>query len=412
MATPAQRPNTWTLDAWYDQAVAGTQGTYVGEGRIWAVGYGQGGRLGQNEGGPSIRRSSPVQIPGTEWKTVATTASAILAIKNDGSLWAWGKEDDHNPLGMNNNTRYSSPTQVGTDTTWSYISAGAGGSGTVAATKTDGTLWTWGNNEYGILGHNNDISRSSPTQLPGTDWDTSVGGSAMGEYGMMALKTDGKLWAWGRGSEVPTNTYPVSHNISSPVLLTAVGQSGTSAWSTLSSNPYTGWACIRADGTLWTSGGNQYGNLGQGNNTQYSSPKQVGTDTTWAQVGSGDNWMGGIKTDGTLWVWGANPWGTLGLNQGGFTSAPQCYSSPKQVGTDATWDRVSFAYGSVLATKTDGSLWTWGSNYQGARGQNTAYPGGTSGYSSPTQIGTSTDWNMNHSRSLMTGSFSVLPKFA
>mgnify|MGYP003137319400 CR=1 FL=1 len=404
MATPAQRTNTWMLDEWYDQAVAGTQGTYAGEGELWVVGYGQGGRLGQNEAGPSTRISSPAQIPGTTWITTATTASAILSIKTDGSLWAWGKDDDHNPLGLNSTTRYSSPTQVGTDTTWSYITAGAGNAGIVGATKTDGTLWSWGRGEYGILGHNDVVSRSSPTQVPGTDWDTSIGGIAVGEYGFMGLKTDGALYCWGRGPSVPRNG-PTGH-VSSPVLIA----SGTSSWAKISSNPYMGWACIRADGTLWTAGGNQYGALGQGNNTHYSSPKQVGTDTTWDQVGSGDNWRGGIKTDGTLWVWGSNPWGTLGLNQGGFTSTPQCYSSPKQVGTDTTWNRISFAYASVLATKTDGSLWTWGANYQGARGLNTAYPGGTAGYSSPTQLpGT---WNIDNSRSLMTGSFSALTKFS
>ena len=401
MATPAQRTNTWILDQWYDQAVAGTQGEYTGEGQLYAVGYGQGGRLGQNVAGPTTRISSPAQIPGTSWITTAQTGACVLSIKSDGTLWAWGKQDDHYPMGLNNDTRYSSPTQVGSDSNWSFISTGVHSQGVVGATKTDGTLWTWGNNEYGTLGDNTDTSRSSPTQIPGTDWNTSIGGIAAGNYGFMALKTDGALYCWGRGPGVPRNSYPISRNMSSPVLIAA----GPSAWSVLPNTHYNDWACIRADGTLWSAGGNTYGQLGLNNTTSYSSPKQVGTDTTWAQVGGGDNHMGGIKTNGTLWMWGNTVWGSLGLNQGPGSNI----SSPTQVGTNTTWHRVSFSYGACMATKTDGSLWTWGNNYQGSRAQNNAAP--TGNLSSPTQIGTDTDWNIDNSRSLIGQSISFLTKF-
>ena len=64
-----------------------------------------------------------------------------------------------------------------------------------AATKTDGTLWTFGMNEYGQLGHNNRTTRSSPTQIPGTTWDIC---SSSGIHGSKVTKTDGTLWAWGR----------------------------------------------------------------------------------------------------------------------------------------------------------------------------------------------------------------------
>ena len=93
----------------------------------------------------------------------------------------------------------------------------------------------------------------------------------------------------------------------------------------------------KTDGTLWTWGNNGYGNLGQNNTTNYSSPVQV-PGTTWGtlqgQVSNGSNGKA-VKTDGTLWVWGDNEYGELGLNQPEATR----YSSPVQVpGTQ--WDRI------------------------------------------------------------------------
>jgi alpha-tubulin suppressor-like RCC1 family protein len=94
-------------------------------------------------------------------------------IKTDGTLWCWGKNDEGN-LGHNNLTDYSSPKQVGTDTTWDKVTTGYY---TKFATKTDGTFWAWGRNYKGGLGQNQGPSnyrRSSPTQLPGTDWKLAV----------------------------------------------------------------------------------------------------------------------------------------------------------------------------------------------------------------------------------------------
>ncbi len=68
------------------------------------------------------------------------------------------------------------------------------------ATRTDGTLWVWGENQYGGLGQNNVVKYSSPVQIPGTTWDgTSLsGGGSNNSFG--ALKTDETVWLWGRGT--------------------------------------------------------------------------------------------------------------------------------------------------------------------------------------------------------------------
>ena len=138
---------------------------------------------------------------------------------------------------------------------------------------------------------------------------------------------------------------------------------------------------------LWMVGRNTSGGLGQNQNednvTCYSSPVQV-PGTTWVAGSSTTNYSAlGLKTDGTMWGWGNNGYGQLGLN------STTEYSSPVQI-PGTTWANVSSHAGSeagVLATKTDGTLWAWGYNGQGALGQSNKTQ-----YSSPRQI-PGTNWS-------------------
>ena len=75
--------------------------------------------------------------------------------------------------------------------------------------------------------------------------------------------------------------------------------------------------------------------LGLGNTTNYSSPKQIGGLTSWAQVANGFYASIAVKTDGTLWSWGSNTYGQLGLSD--TTSR----SSPVQAGALTTWLKVA-----------------------------------------------------------------------
>ena len=169
----ALKNNTWTLNQWYDQDVAGNV-SYSGALNLMIWGGNGPGGLGQNN---TTQYSSPVQIPGTTWDQ-SSSNNGILATKTDGTLWAWGY-NFNGQLGLNDagspgpasnnrlNSR-SSPTQVpGTDwpTTghnkfgWSanYQSAGV--------VKANGTLWAWGMNWMGTLGQNSETYYSSPVQL-------------------------------------------------------------------------------------------------------------------------------------------------------------------------------------------------------------------------------------------------------
>jgi len=149
---------------------------------------------------------------------------------------------------------------------------------------------------------------------------------------------------------------------------------------------------------LYGQGWNAYGQLGL--NTQspgpsggISSPTQI-IGSTWNTIMkpqlSGS--MAATKTDGTLWVWGQNPSGSLGLNEG----YPSYKSSPVQLGTETTWtSHYQIGNDTSAAIKTDGTLWTWGSNYTGALGLSEPSPGNNK--SSPIQVGTDTNWASLHS---------------
>ena len=208
--------------------------------------------------------------------TAFTFATSDVAYK----IWAigWG---GNGALGVNNRTNYSSPVQV-PGTTWSDImGSGEGAVWMQMATRNDGTLWMWGQNNKGNLGQNSRTYYSSPVQIPGTTWSSSA------------------------------SRANVKH---------LAGANGESA------------AAIKTDGTLWTWGENQYGHLGQNNLTNYSSPVQI-PGTTWNSIGFGSKFGIATRTDGTLWIWGENDAGGLGLNQ----SEPTKYSSPVQI-PGTTWN--------------------------------------------------------------------------
>jgi alpha-tubulin suppressor-like RCC1 family protein len=215
-------------------------------------------------------------------------------------------------LGQNSLIKRSSPVQVGSATDWSYISVGY--EGTAAAINTSGELWTWGYGQLGGNGDNSRTQRSSPVQIPGTTWSQV----SRGNYASGAIKTDGTLWTWGNGDDGNLGQNNQTKR-SSPT------QVPGNQWSKVCMGNWgQGSAGLRTNGTLWTWGRNESGQLGQGNTTHYSSPKQV-PGTTWSDVLVGAHIMIGTKTDGTLWAWGSNTMGQLGQNN------RTNYSSPKQI---------------------------------------------------------------------------------
>ena len=154
------------------------------------------GSDGQND---AVQRSSPVQVPGTNWKQSHGGWGNWFATKTDGTLWAWGNNNALGAyfglLGLNDTVQRSSPTQI-PGTQWNEVKSTAY---STLSTKTDGTLWVWGKNLSGEFGLNDVVPRSSPTQVPGTNW--SLENFECGRRSVSISKTDGTLWVWGLNGE-------------------------------------------------------------------------------------------------------------------------------------------------------------------------------------------------------------------
>ena len=124
---------------------------------------------------------------GTDFKQISASYGTLF-IKTNGTLWSWGN-NSHGQLGQNSptNSHRSSPTQVGTDTTWSDVS-GSGFKRKIAI-KTDGTLWSWGYNNFGTLGQNSRVYLSSPTQVgTATNW---MGSTMRGNRNTLTIMREG-----------------------------------------------------------------------------------------------------------------------------------------------------------------------------------------------------------------------------
>ena len=244
----------------------------------------------------NIYWSSPVQVPGNNWYKVYphVTAQRMHAVRNDGTLWAWGgNECGQGGYGAATSPLYSSPVQVGS--AGSFTSPKQVISNEfVILIKCDGTMWSWGQNATGALGHNNATMSAEPKQI-GTDTNWSSVGYF--QQGAIATKTNGTLWAWGEANfSIWGNNICGNQAYSSPTQVQSAGV--YSDWVNQS-------ACVgyfrKCDGTLWASGSNCSGQLGCGQwpiCCCYSSPVQIGSDTNWTMDRNVSTmWTGPIAKD-------------------------------------------------------------------------------------------------------------------
>lgn len=334
-------------------------------GAIFTWGRNNNGQLGLGTTGG--QQNAPQQVGSDfNWQTITAGNSHNLAIKTTGTLWAWGSNAD-GQIGVGSNAaRFNSPQQIGIATDWSKISTG---DEFCIALKTDGTLWTWGDNTYGQLGDNSTADKNAPVQVgTATDWIQISAGTDHA----LALKSNGTLWAWGRnnvgqfGTASPTSSLvPIQigtdtnwnkifaareHSIAVKTDFTywvwganTNGQFGNGT-TTSSATPtaITGFnnpvhlskghqhsVIIKQDGTLWSSGGNASGQLGNGNNTQQTTPIQENTlATNWMIVSSRVSHTAALKSDGTLYTWGANLFGQLGDGTTSAKNTPTIITCP------------------------------------------------------------------------------------
>lgn len=297
------------------------------DGTLWSVGLNSAGPTGQGTATGATTALTQIGVS-TDWAKVWATDAAALAIKKNGTLWAWGNNIDYG-TGLNTSTGFTTtPTQVGSATNWVMA---APGSSVGAGIKSDGTLWSWGNNAQGNTGQATTSGNTTiPTQV-GTDTDWKY--VSCGYDGMHAIKNNGTLWACGYGPSIgfgPTATF-----------YSTLTQVGTDTNWLMTSTGYGAFFALKTNGTLYSCGKNTAGVTGQGTSSGYTDfLTQIGTDTDWVYCqisGGGFANLQGIarKSNGQIWGWGFNTVYQLGLNN----TTNQL--SPVQIGVNTDWIQVS-----------------------------------------------------------------------
>ena len=335
------------------------------DGTLWSKGYNLYATMGD---GTTTSSSSFVQIgTGNNWTdNYSINHYHALAIKTDGTLWSWGT--DNGQLGIGTTATAGNPvlpTQVGTDVNWTAVATGLSHS---LAIKSDGTLWAWGYNGDGQLGINSaDIfyNALAPIQV-GTDnnW-VKIFADYLISFG---IKNDGTLWSWGGGSTASGDGHYGLGYVDSGTDYLIPHQIGTATnWATVAPT-YDFTAAIKTDGTLWVWGHNS--NALFGNNTPIGTlttnilPIQLGTDANWKDVKlSNSNVCLALKTNRTRWGWGHN---NYGYSLGNGTNIDLLV--PTQLDTATDWLYIDFDNTSTVGSgvKLDHSLYRWGNPYHTA----------------------------------------------
>lgn len=275
------------------------------DGTLWGIGSNLNGSLGVNSTSTQFETFQQITTANS-WLKVSPSLFFTLALKTDGTIWAWGQDDINQTGNPPASESQTTPIQVGTANDW--IDVATSTNSTAFALKADGTIWGWGFNVGSLLVSSSSVvGVNTPIQINGVTGFVKI---CAGGSHILAQKANGTLWAWGTG-------------------------------------PGRG--------------------VGDGSPTIGSVPLQISTDT-WNYFSAGTGTSFGIKTDGTLWAWGLNTNGQLGL--GTETN----HSVPVQIGTDTNWETVQARnYTTTMATKSDGTVWYWGTNYYGEFGNGQDY---------------------------------------
>ncbi|MEO5716907.1 MAG: cadherin-like beta sandwich domain-containing protein [Luteolibacter sp.] len=210
--------------------------------------------------------------------------------------------------------------------------------------KSDGSTWTTGNNSSGQLGNGNTTSQSTPMQVM-TGMTGAITASAGGAHSLF-LKSDGSVWATGfNGSGRLGNGTTQSQ--STPVqVMTGVNSISAGGSHSL---------FLKIDGSVWATGYNASGQLGNGDTNARSTPVQVMTGVIAISAGSQHSLF--LKSNGSVWAAGHNNYGQLG---NGMTSGEIPNSTPVQVMTGVI--AISAGQHHSLFLKNDGSAWAVGYN--------------------------------------------------
>lgn len=367
-------------------------------GKTWSWGYNLYGQVGDNS---VVCRSTPVAVGGIN-KTFCEISISLyhnISIDFRGKLWGWGYNVS-GQLGDNSIISKRTPVAVGgTNKTFCKISAGYNQS---LAIDFRGKLWAWGSNNYGQIGDNSNICKSTPVTLAGVN--KTFCEITTKQLSCLAIDFRGKAWAWGynvfgylgTNSTTSRRTPYAVCGVNKTFCKITQGESVTYA--------------IDKNGKIWSWGYNLWGKLGIGSTINRSTPFAIGgTNKTFCQISGGqfhalalDNYnyiwgwgktealneptikpmlstgininmisVGGgqsISISGnTAWTWGYNNLGSLGINLGtGSRRSPQSV-----LGVKKTFCQINCANDNTMAAiDLYGKIWSWGNNQYGQVGNN------------------------------------------
>ncbi|WP_051775129.1 S-layer homology domain-containing protein [Paenibacillus tyrfis] len=357
-------------------------------------------------------RSAAIAAPeALPHKAVEAGDRSSFVVKKDGSLWAWGQNSNKLGLGSNQSTIYETPVKVNGI---SNVTAVSMGTNHTLAVKSDGTVWAWGSNETGALGLGSETRESNvPQQVKGPGGEgflTDVADIAVGSTFSLALKKDGTVWQWGflhtfqSATPVPVAGENGQGSLSGIARIEAgsdfalalkndgtVLQWGSSFYvlpspsatpqkvqgleqvKAIGHGSYHALA-VRSDGTVWAWGMNGSGQLGDGSKSESLAPVQVklpgGEPLRQAKAVAGASFTSyAVKEDGTVWAWGDSNSGMLGIGEVGgdlYFGSPYALQV-KGEGGAGFLEQVTSLSGSettnfVLAAKSDGTFSGWGKN--------------------------------------------------
>jgi alpha-tubulin suppressor-like RCC1 family protein len=360
-------------------------------GNLYGCGTNTSGQLGTGSAALSVKTLTRVGAATDRWVAVSAGGGHVAAIKADGSLWAWGYNSNYQlGIGAASQANQLKPVRVGLSNTWEQISAGylnsvgvsergelyawgfyalvgnstsadrpapgvavftnakpgvvVAGDDTSLEVRSNGDLYTWGDNSAGQLGLGTVGGfRAVPTPTPTRGW-IAIAGGRQNNYG---IKADGSLWSWGGnahgelgfGDQTPRST---------PTKVSAAG------WTQVSACADHVFA-LRADGTMYAWGANNMYQLGDGTVTTRLAPVPIGVGRRWVAVACGAAHGIALASDGNSYSWGDGSTGVLGIAQLGT------YKTPTQSSTANDYVAIGTDFKLSAGLTVGGDLYAWGS---------------------------------------------------
>lgn len=225
-----------------------------------------------------------------------------------------------------------------------------------------GTVMAWGAGTDGDLGDGSTKnSKAVPVQVTGLTGVTQTGG---GDSDAIALEGNGSVWTWGNNDHGQLGTGKAGGDSTAPVRVSLPGRA--CAVDAGAAHMY----AVACDGTVWAWGGGGDGVLGDGSTGGHDTPVQVKGLAGVVAIASGNLFGYAQETDGSWWSWGYGKFGQLCDGKTKNVLAPAAV--PLLAGaTDVSAGGNLATDGHILALLPGGIVEACGANASGQLGDGT-----------------------------------------